>query len=55
MIDNGAPRQLAASQVYFVNLNGADAGNTSAATSSVCDSVTGATIINAVQAQQSNP
>ena len=44
-----------ASELYFVNLSGATAGNPSSVTSSGCTSVGTATIIDAVQASQTNP
>jgi hypothetical protein len=43
-----------ASQIYFVNLNGADAGGPAGQTSTNCTAGTAATI-NGVQAAQSNP
>jgi hypothetical protein len=53
VIDNDAA-STGASQIYFVNLDGAGAGGPNGATSSNC--TTGAaTTIDAVQAKQSSP
>jgi hypothetical protein len=54
VIDNYDTVMTGASQIYFVNLNGAVAGGPSGATSSACAAGTSPTI-NAVQASQSNP
>jgi hypothetical protein len=53
VIDNSAAL-TGASQIYFVNLNGAAAGGLNGTTSSGCTTGTGVTL-NAVQAPQSNP
>jgi hypothetical protein len=53
VVDNMAPT-TGASQIYFVNLNGADAGGPAGQTSTNCTAGTAATI-NGVQAAQSNP
>jgi hypothetical protein len=52
IIIDGSAATSGASQVYFINLNGSNAGNPSAATSTACTTGTASTI-NAVQASQS--
>ncbi len=53
-IDNSDTSTTGASQIYFVGLNGTEAGGPNGATSSNCGTSTGLTL-NAVQASQSNP
>jgi hypothetical protein len=53
IIDNSDPTTSGADQIYFLNLNGAEAGGVSGATSSNCTSATAT--INATQASQSGP
>jgi hypothetical protein len=56
VIDNGVPTGTlaGASQLYFVDLHGNNAGNPNAATSSGC-TVGSSAVMNAVQASQSSP
>jgi hypothetical protein len=54
VIDNDDAATTGASEIYFVNLNGAAAGGAGGATSAGCAASAGLTL-DAIQAQQSNP